>query len=46
LVRYGPIARRVADYAEGLIHSGTLARCQLSVNGQSDTGQRASQKRY
>lgn len=29
LVRYEPIARRIADYAEGLIHSGELVRCCL-----------------
>lgn len=29
LVRYEPIAQRVAEYAEGLIHSGALVRCRL-----------------
>ena len=30
LVRYEPIARRVAEYAEGLIRSGALERCPLT----------------
>ena len=29
LVRYEPIARRIVDYAEGLIHAGELVRCGL-----------------
>lgn len=29
LVRYEPIARRIADYAEGLIHDGELVSCRL-----------------
>jgi phosphatidylserine/phosphatidylglycerophosphate/cardiolipin synthase-like enzyme len=29
LVRYEPIARRIVDYTEGLIHAGELFRCRL-----------------